>query len=368
MAKILLILGLVALGIYYYTAQRPIIPTTTVPSPSQLVSPENSGVEVLAKNLDIPWEIAFLPDPPSGEASKTFFVTERKGIVWQLGIEKKQILKLADVAAVGEGGLLGIAHHPKHEQNGYTYLYYTYKRQGVKNKVVRFVHVGDTLRQEKIIIENIPGNANHNGGRIKFGPDGKLYVTTGDSQNPSTAQDKNSLAGKILRLNDDGLIPSDNPFPNSPVYSYGHRNPQGLAWDSSGKLWATEHGQKAQDEVNLIEPGKNYGWPTIRGEERSDKMEAPYIQSGTQTWAPSGMTIKGGNLYFAGLRGEAIYKLVIKNIATKEYFKNQFGRIRTIVEGPDGNFYLLTSNRDGRGKPTAEDDRIIKISPRLLGL
>lgn len=364
---ILLILVLLGFGYYIYKSLVPTSKSVDRVGASITTQETQANVEVLLTSLDIPWETAFLPD-------KTLFITERKGIVWQLDGEiqpdgrrlKKQILELAEVAHVGEGGLLGMAHHPNHAKNGYTYLYYTYENNGLKNKVVRYLHIGDSLKFDREIIDDIPGNSNHNGGRIAFGPDNKLYITTGDSQNPSTSQDLSSLAGKILRVSDDGTVPTDNPFPNSPVYSYGHRNPQGLAWDKEGSLWATEHGQSAQDEVNQILPGKNYGWPIIRGDDEKEGMEKPFFHSGSSTWAPSGMVINGNLLYFAGLRGGAIFALNLKTKELKQYFKNEFGRIRTIVMGEDENFYILTNNRDGRGVPVAEDDRLIRIPPNLL--
>lgn len=359
--KVVIVSALIFAGIIYYTAN---FQTQSKPDNPNLQSPPqiNNQVQTLSANLEIPWEIAFLPD-------KTLFITERKGIVWQLdGTNKKNVLELNDVAHIGEGGLLGLAHHPDHEKNGFTYLYYTYNQNGLKNKVVRYSHIGDTLTLGKIIIQGIPGNKFHNGGRIKFGPDNKLYITTGDSENPSTAQDLNTLAGKILRLNDDGSIPSDNPFSNSPVYSYGHRNPQGLAWDSKGQLWETEHGQSALDEVNIILPGKNYGWPDIRGDQEKEGMEKPFLHSGNDTWAPSGVTIIGNKLLFAGLRSSTIFSLDIQTKELKEYFKNQYGRLRTVIEGPDKNLYFLTNNRDGRGKPTTDDDRLLKVPPDIFGL
>lgn len=332
--------------------------------PESSPTTDEEKVELIASNLDIPWEIEFLPD-------NTFFITERRGIVWQFdkdGKNKRQVLQLTDISHIGEGGLLGIVNHPKHSTNGLTYLYYTYS-SGKKNKVVRYKHISDSLVQDKVIIDNIPGNANHNGGRIKFGPDGKLYITTGDSENPSTSQDKNSLAGKILRLSDDGAIPADNPF-GTAVFSYGHRNPQGLAWDQDGGLWSTEHGPQAYDEINRINPGVNYGWPDIKGDGQKVGMERPLIHSGSSTWAPSGAIIKDKTLYFTGLRGGAIFTLDITSPLPKNepvaHFKNEFGRIRTINLGPDGYFYILTNNRDGRGIPASGDDRLIRIHPDMI--
>ncbi len=219
----------------------------------------------------------------------------------------------------------------------------------------------------------IKGSVNHDGGRIAFGPDGYLYITTGDAENSHLAQNKNSLNGKILRIKDDGSIPSDNPFGNA-VYSMGHRNPQGLAWDKDGTLWETEHGpsgiQTGYDEINIITKGANYGWPEIRGEQTKEGFVSPVIQSGSKdTWAPSGMKYWNGSLFFSGLRGEALYEAKISkenklNLIT--HFKQRFGRIRAVVLGADGFIYLSTSNRDGRGQVREGDDKIIKINPRIF--
>ncbi|MDO8504096.1 MAG: PQQ-dependent sugar dehydrogenase [bacterium] len=338
---------------------------TLVSSPKEILPEGTEVIQVVATNLRIPWEIAFLPN---GD----MLFTEREGLlrIKTADGQIKTIATIEEVNEIGEGGLLGIALHPKFASQNFLYLYYTYKSSGENtlNRVVRYTLNGITLGEKAIIVDSIPGSSNHNGGRIKFGPDGFLYITTGDAQNPSLAQKKNSLAGKILRVSDDGTIPTDNPFPNSPVYSYGHRNPQGLAWDDKGQLWATEHGSSAFDEVNLILPGKNYGWPEIRGSESREGLETPFLHSGTSTWAPSGATTISDSLFFSGLRGSAIFELNLKTKNLKKHFENQFGRIRAIALGPDGFFYILTNNRDGRGNPTAEDDRIIKIHPSLFGV
>ncbi|KKS63178.1 MAG: Quinoprotein glucose dehydrogenase [Candidatus Collierbacteria bacterium GW2011_GWD2_42_50] len=222
-------------------------------------------------------------------------------------------------------------------------------------------------------MEKIKGSSNHDGGRIAFGPDGYLYITTGDAETPNLAQDKNSLNGKILRIKDDGGIPEDNPFGNA-VYSLGHRNPQGLAWDKNGTLWETEHGpsgiQTGNDEVNIIIKGGNYGWPTIKGDQTKKGLISPIIQSGTKdTWAPSGMAYYDGSLFFSGLRGEALYEAKIRNgnkLDLLTHFKQEFGRIRAVVLGPDGYLYLSTSNQDGRGRVREGDDKIIKINPKIF--
>ena len=273
-----------------------------------------------------------------------------------------------------KGGLLGMALHPRFLENRWIYLYLTTAvGSSLNNKVERYRLEGDLLSEKKVIIDNIPGAAYHDGGRIAFGLDGYLYITTGDAGSPNLAQDINSLAGKILRLKDDGLIPADNPF-NSAVYSYGHRNSQGLAWDSKGRLWATEHGRSGilsgLDELNLIEKGKNYGWPVIQGYEKREEMESPIAQSGPdETWAPAGLAFWDGSFFFGGLRGEALYEaraVGTEQVSLKVHFRNVFGRIRAVVLGPDEFLYITTSNTDGRGEPKTNDDKIIRINPLIF--
>lgn len=250
-------------------------------------------------------------------------------------------------------------------------MYYTYSENNgdTRNRVVSYIFKDNQFTSEKIIIDNIPGAANHNGGRIKFGPDGFLYITTGDAQNSSQAQDINSLAGKILRITDQGQPASQNPF-NNFVYSYGHRNPQGLAWDSQNRLWATEHGRSGilsgLDELNLIQPGRNYGWPTIQGDQTAPDMEAPRLNSGpSDTWAPSGMAYFNNFLYFTGLRGQSLYKISMANdkLSLSKHLTGQYGRIRDVVLGPDNFLYFITGNQDGRGTPHSSDDRLVRLSP-----
>jgi len=324
-------------------------------------------MENMADNLDIPWEMAFLPN---GE----ILVTEREGKLKKIGSEGWEI-SVPEVAARGEGGLLGMALHPDFVKNSQIYLYQTARNgEGYKNVLVRFTLNGNKLANRKIIVDNIPASANHNGGRIAFGPDGLLYVTTGDAEKENQAQNTKNLAGKILRVRDDGSIPSDNPFGNA-VWSYGHRNPQGLAWDGQGRLWATEHGRSGAatgyDELNLIEKGENYGWPIIQGEENQEGMVSPVIQSGASaTWAPSGATYKNGHIYFAGLRGQALYRVKISDNAEvegmREFFTRELGRLRSVSVGLDGNLYIITNNTDGRGIVKAEDDKIIRMNPDNL--
>ena len=325
---------------------------TTAPLPA---------VQLIASGLEVPWALDFLPDG-------SIILTERPGRIRivdaEEGLLPDPLLTIAEVAPRGEGGLLGIATHPDFARNGFIYVYYTYQQDGgLRNKVVRYTMQGSELLQPTTIVADIPGASIHNGGRVSFGPDGLLYITTGDASNAELAQDLDSLAGKILRLNPDGSIPADNPFPGSPVYSYGHRNPQGLAWDDAGRLWAVEHGSSATDELNLIEPGRNYGWPTIRGDESRPGMQSPVMQSGPVTWAPSGLAFLEGSLWFGGLRSQSLFEVRMAGgtMTLRQHLERQYGRLRAAVAGPDGYLYVTTSNRDGRGLPVAEDDQVLKI-------
>jgi len=327
------------------------------------------NVEVIVDDLKIPWSIVFTPDD-------RIFFTEREGklrVIENGELNPESILTL-DVGG-GEGGLLGIALDPKFKENHYLYLYYTYNDfLSTYNKVVRFTEFENILKDEIILIEKIPGASYHDGGRIKFGPDGKLYITTGEGGIPFLAQDLNSLGGKILRINSDGSIPDDNPFENSPIYSYGHRNPQGLDWDPiTGKLVISEHGPSgergfAHDEVNVIEPGKNYGWPRVVGDESDPKFVSPIMHTGDDTWAPSGATfytsdnIPGwnGKFFIATLRGEHLRMLDLdlennKVLSSESLFFGTFGRLRDAVMGPDGDLYIMTSN--------GKNDKILRVMP-----
>lgn len=324
-------------------------------------------VSVLAINLQIPWSLVFLPD-------KSIIFTERPGRVRIIDAEGKlkndPILTISEVKHISEGGLLGVTIHPDFKDNDFIYFYYTYGEEGnnTLNRVVRYKFDGSSFKDRVVVVDAIPGAPNHNGGRIKFGPDGFLYITAGDAQEPSLSQDVNSLAGKILRVDGNGNAANGNPF-GTRVYSYGHRNPQGIAWDDKGKLFETEHGNSATDEFNMIEPGKNYGWPTIRGDEKQDGLVSPVIHSGTNnTWAPSGLAFLDGSFYFAGLRGNALYQVKVdsgKSTLT-EHFKGELGRIRDVVVGPDNNLYIITNNTDGRGRPASDDDKIIVVNPKKL--
>ncbi len=275
---------------------------------------------------------------------------------------------------------MGLTLSPKFASDNLIYLYFTSNDNGQKNRVASFQLNGNQLSNEKIIIDNIPSRIYHDGGRLAFGPDGMLYITTGDATSPNLAQDLNSLAGKTLRLMPDGQIPADNPF-GTAVWSYGHRNSEGIAWDNLGRMWETEHGPTqgepaerglcCRDEINLIEKGKNYGWPTIQGDETKAGMVAPMLTSGASTtWAPAGIAFADKSLYFAGLKGSSLYQIRFNADGSYKdltaHFTGQFGRLRAVVLGPDGSLYLSTSNRDGRGTPQSGDDKIIRVYPGFL--
>ncbi len=317
--------------------------------------PNAGGPADLATNLDVPWGIAFLPD---GSA----LIAERNsGTIKHMSApgEVTPVGSVAGVAAKGEGGLLGLA------TSGPTvFAYFT---AGQDNRVVRMRFDGGTLREPSPILTGIPAGSIHDGGRIAFGPDGKLYVATGESGNPELAQDRSSLGGKILRINPDGSIPSDNPDPASPVWSFGHRNIQGLAWDSAGRLWATEYGANRLDELNLIRPGGNYGWPMAEGRADTPGLIDPVIQWGTGEASPSGLAYFGGSLWVAALRGQRLYQIPVGADGSlgdpAPLFVGQYGRLRTVAAAPDGTLWFTTSNRDGRGSPRDGDDRILQFRP-----
>lgn len=340
-------------------------------------------VETFASGLQVPWGFAWLPN---GD----LLFTERPGrvrIIENGKLRAEPVFTPADVKPAGESGLTDIALHPQFSANKFVYLAYAYTDGDSKYvKVVRYKFDGKTFVEPKVIIDKIPAASNHAGTRARFGPDGKLYVSTGDSTDWDLAQAKDSLAGKILRLNDDGTVPPDNPFVGDKSYrpeiwTLGHRNPQGLAFQpGSGLLFETEHGPSGfegkgggGDEVNIIERGKNYGWPEIHHRETREGMESPLLEY-TPACAPaSAMFYNGGkfpafrgNFFFGCLIGTRLIRVVLdgRNVVKQEdLLSGDFGRIREVSEGPDGYIYFSTSNRDGRGRPADNDDRIMRIVP-----
>ncbi len=370
----IIVAGIALLTLLFFWREDAIAPEASMPGTSPIVegtlplssSNPEQDVEVIAENLDIPWEAVFLPDG-------SMLVTQRSGDLVRIHTTR-QTIPIDGVVHRGEGGLLGLALHPDFVSNRYIYLYLTTQSGGgLSNRVERYMLNENKVSDRTVIVDNIPGSVFHDGGRIAFGPDDMLYFATGDAGKTANAQDSASLAGKILRVHDDGSIPSDNPFQTA-VYSYGHRNVQGLAWDSAGVLWATEHGRSGIasgfDEINLIRAGRNYGWPEIQGNETQSGMEVPIAHSGANdTWAPSGAVIVENSLFFAGLKGEALYKADIVGDTIERitpFFKGEFGRLRTVLLGPDNQLYVLTNNTDGRGNAKAGDDRIIRINPESI--
>ena len=316
------------------------------------VNETSYGTQIIAENLEVPWALAFLPDD-------RLIFTERGGKVSILQGQNVKAVGTINVTQNGESGLLGIAVDPKFNENHYIYLYYT---KGNYNRISRFI-LGDNLTNEKVLVNNIPAAARHNGGRLKFGPDGKLYATTGEAGNTALAQDLNSMGGKILRLNVNGSIPSDNPY-GTYVYSYGHRDPQGIAWGPTGIMYASEHGDRANDELNIIKKGGNYGWPLYQGNNTATGYKKPLRTYTEFTLAPSGIAFYQNAVWMAGLRGNQLRRVTLTNedntVMGEKAFFTELGRIRDVVEYK-GYLYICTSNRDGRGIPQKSDDKILKI-------
>ncbi|MGI0019491.1 MAG: PQQ-dependent sugar dehydrogenase [Nitrososphaera sp.] len=350
-----------AIATYFFTPSSTIVP---IPEPTAIRNNNtgtSAGIEVIADNLEVPWAVDVAGD------GRVFF-TERAG---RIGIvEGGKVLEpvFIKVEQNEEAGLMGLALHPDFTNNHLLYVYHTYSNgTGVYNKVVALTERDNKIVGSKAVIEGIPAADRNDGGRIKFGPDGKLYVATGDARQPDLAQDTASLAGKVLRLNDDGTVPGDNPFPGSPVYSYGHRNIQGLAWHpQTGELYASEHGESGNDEINLIKAGRNYGWPAE--ECNAERFEKP-VYCFNPVIAPAGMTFAAsdalgyrGDILLSALKAKQLRHVDLETGNTVNVLTG-FGRIRDVVEAPDGSLYVLTSNRDGRAIPGQDDDKILRLLP-----
>jgi glucose/arabinose dehydrogenase len=326
--------------------------TTGTSSSTELGTPQ-----VVASGLQVPWGLAWLPD---GDALVSERTTGRILRIPKAGGKPVVAATLPEVSKdIGEGGLLGIAVSPDYATDKLVYAYFTGAQD---NRVVRFRLGSDP----KPIITGIYRSTNHDGGRIAFGPDGKLWITTGDGLQGSRAQDPKNPGGKILRIDPDGSIPADNPTKGSPVWSLGHRNVQGLAWDDQGRLWATEFGENTFDEVNLIRKGGNYGWPEVegKGDTQGGRFINPQVTWPTSEASPSGAAYARGTLWVGALRGQRLWKVPLDGATAgtpTALLENEFGRIRTVAVAPDGALWITTSNRDGRGDPSAADDRVIRI-------
>jgi glucose/arabinose dehydrogenase len=319
-----------------------------------------SVVDTLVERLEVPWGVDFLPD---GRA----VVTERiSGRVLRIGTdgEVTPLGTVSGAAPQGEAGLLGVAVSPDFGTDRTLFLYVT---TDTDNRVVRAELDGDRLGPTTVVLDGIPAGFIHDGGRIAFGPDGQLYVTTGETGDPELAQDPRSLAGKILRITPDGDPAPGNPDPGSPVWSLGHRNVQGLAWDDEGRLWASEFGDSEWDELNLVEKGGNYGWPRVEGVGGDSSYVDPQLVWPVDQASPSGLAFADGHLWMAGLRGQRLWRIAVsadgKAAKPRAFLTEEYGRLRTVAAAPDGLLWLTTSNRDGRGEPTPADDRILRIRP-----
>lgn len=334
----------------------------------------------VARGLEVPWSMVFT-------SSNRMLVAERRGrirVIENGVLLEKPLHTFTQISTGGEEGLMSLTLHPDYARNAFVYAVYAYESRGeMFDRVVRFKDNGDSISDMVIVIDTIPAAQYHAGSRLAFGPEKKLYITTGDATNRDLAQKLDSLAGKILRVNDDGSIPSDNPFPNSPIWSYGHRNPQGIAWDDKGNLYETEHGPSGfdgpggGDEVNRIEKGGNYGWPLVSHEKTREGTIAP-LSVYTPAEAPASALFYSGkifpqfknNLFFGALRGEGLWRIQFdpqnpdRILEQEKLFDGEYGRIREIAQDPDGFIYFSTSNRDGRGRVRTGDDKILKLVPR----
>jgi glucose/arabinose dehydrogenase len=351
-------------------SERPTGPDTPAPAPTGTGPVFPTGASnVLATGLDAPWSILRLGD-------STLLSYRDTGQIMELtpSGDLREAAVVPGVDPGGEGGLLGLAARSQDEQH----WIYAYLTSDDDNRVVRMPLGGSpgslTLGSAEVVLEGFAKAGNHNGGRIAFGPDGMLYITVGDAGNAGSAQDPDALNGKILRVTPTGDVPQGNPVDGSAVWSLGHRNPQGITWDADGRMWASEFGQNTWDELNLIEPGNNYGWPVVEGQAGNPDFVDPAYQWSTDEASPSGLTIVDNTLFMAALRGQRLWVILdgvhvpegssgLEGVVTASaYFEGEVGRIRDVAPGPDGTLWLITNNTDGRGSPGADDDRLIEIT------
>ncbi|WP_241983477.1 PQQ-dependent sugar dehydrogenase [Cryobacterium tagatosivorans] len=332
------------------------------PSPGAVPRPVHPVGDpvVIASGLAAPWSILRIPGGGTLISERdTTLIRELRGdgSLRQAGV-------VADARPGGEGGLLGLAFLPDTAAPGGTGWVYAYFTADVDNRIVRMPLGGPagqrTLGAPEPVLDGIPRAGNHNGGRIAFGPDGLLYATAGDAGNGANAQDLDSLGGKILRMTPTGRVPAGNPF-GTYVYSYGHRNPQGIAWDSRGRLWASEFGQSTWDELNLITAGANYGWPIVEGQSDHEVFVNPLVQWSTDQASPSGIAIVDDTIFMAGLRGERLWRIDPSSGEAGDWFVHSYGRLRDVVPGPDGTLWFVSNNTDGRGTPAPGDDRLYQV-------
>ena len=356
--QIIAVIAVVIFSVFVLTS-----PSDPIPIPVPTSNSESAFVIILAENLDKPRAIAISDD--------RIFVTEKDGSIRVIQDNSLLESPLATFrsANVFDGGLLGIALHPDFSNNHYIYVFLTYEEDGsLWNKILRITESENKLQDVEIIFDKIPGSSFTNGGFLKFGPDEKLYVGTGTiSDSSHLPQDLDSLSGKILRLNDDGTIPNDNPFSDSPVYSLGHRNPQGMTWDNNGNMFVAEFGPEKNDEINLIQAGKNYGWPEQQCS-GNDKFENP-ILCFDPSIEPGGILFYSGDrldfespFIMASMRATNLYQLDFEEgLSSQKSILSGIGRVRDVVQGTDGSLYVITSNTDGKGFPDRMDDKLLRI-------
>jgi glucose/arabinose dehydrogenase len=338
------------------TTARPSDPASEPPDTPRNRVPK--VVDTIASGLEAPWGLDFLPDG-------TAVVTERdsRRVLAVTAAEVTEIGTIDEAAPREEAGLLGVAVSPTYDEDS---LLYFYVSTSGDNRIVRARYDGSRLGDTEPILTGIPNGFIHDGGRLEFGPDGFLYASTGETGNTELAQDRGSLGGKILRITTDGEPAPGNPDPGSPVWSWGHRNVQGLAFDESGQLWASEFGSQAFDELNRIEKGGNYGWPVFEGDGGAPDYTDPQVVWRTSEASPSGLAFSDGSLWMASLRGERLWRITVdgpRAVKPTDFFVGDYGRIRTVVVAPDGRLWVTTSNRDGRGDPAGNDDRILVVRP-----
>ncbi|CAN5884429.1 PQQ-dependent sugar dehydrogenase [soil metagenome] len=332
---------------------------TDEPSTDEPSAPASPTVDTtVADGFTTPWGIAFLPDG-------TALVSERDTAAIKAVSGDGRVTTVGRVPGVNpssEGGLLGLAVAPGQRDPVWVYAYYSGAND---NRVVRMSYDGDRLGRPQLVLDGIPMSDFHNGGRVEFGPDGMLYISTGDATEGGNATDPDSLGGKILRVTPAGEPAPGNPTAGSPVWTSGHRNVQGIAWDDEDRLWASEFGQDTWDELNAIEPGNNYGWPDVEGKADEPGATNPQVQWRPEAASPSGVAFASGALWMAGLRGERLWRMEVAGGAVtgqpRAFLTEEYGRLRTVVAAPDGSLWLSTSNTDGRGNPRDGDDKILRL-------
>jgi glucose/arabinose dehydrogenase len=372
--------GLLALTLAGCAPGGPAPVPSAVPQPSASESPTGSGgpagpvqpvgqPTVIASGLTTPWSIlrldARLTAADDDGTASTLISQRDDGVIKELTASGtvRDAGTVTGVVHAGEGGLLGLEAWYEGETT-WIYAYYT---SATDNRIVRMQLNGTpghySLGAQQDILTGLAKAGNHDGGRLKVGPDKHLYATVGDAGQGSRAQDRNSLNGKILRMNLDGSVPDDNPFPGSLVYTLGHRNPQGIAWDSEGRMWASEFGQNTWDELNIISPGQNYGWPIHEGIADADGYVNPVKQWTTAEASPSGLAIVNDSLFLAALRGQRLWAIYPgpESVEAVSWFEGTYGRLRDVAPGPNGTLWVLTNNTDGRGSPRQGDDRLLQI-------